>query len=173
MEEYKDIGRDVGNTHIVLSAIQRYWKEEESRGRTLIVAQQEDLKQLADNSESILEKIQGVLGKHRSLGDRGGLRDKLKWSLASFVRDIGPQRTALQENTHALAIFNATLTAENASGVADQQIKMLEAHGQLKFLVTRYIGFQTGTGEEIAPAFSQVACCKRYHRGRGQFVAEH
>jgi hypothetical protein len=158
VDEYKDIGRDVGNTHLVLSAIQRYWKAEESRGRNLIVAQQEDLKQLAGNSYGILEKIQEVLDKHRSLGYRGRVRDKLKWSLASFVRDIGPQRHSLQENTHALAIFNATLTAENASGVADQQNKVLEEHSQLlKFLVTRYFEYQTGVGNRVAPAFSQVA----------------
>ena len=158
MDEYKDIGRDVGNTHLVLGAIQRYWKAEEARGRDLIVAQQEDLKQLAENSHGILEKIQEVLDKHRSLGTRGRVRDKLKWTLSSFVTDIGPQRQALQENTHALAIFNATLTAENASGVADQQIKVLEEHSQLlKFLVTRYFEYQTGVGNRMAPAFSQVA----------------
>lgn len=67
MEEYKDIGRDVGNTHIVLSAIQRFWEAEKSRGRALIVAQEEELKQLAENSYEILGKIQEVLDKHRSL----------------------------------------------------------------------------------------------------------
>jgi hypothetical protein len=92
VEEYRDIGRDVGNTHLVLSAIERYWKAEESRGRSLIVAQEEDLKQLAGNSYEILGKIQAVLDKHRSLGDRERVRDKLKWSLTSFMKDIGPQR---------------------------------------------------------------------------------
>lgn len=157
MDEYKDIGRDVGNTHLVLSAIRRYWETEASRGRDLIVAQQEDLRQLAGNSFGILETIQEVLDKHRSLGNRGRVRDKLKWTLASFVKDIGPQRQSLQENTHALAIFNATLTAENASGVADQQIKVLEEHSQLlKFLVTRYFEYQTGVDNRLTPTFSQV-----------------
>ncbi|PMD42738.1 hypothetical protein L207DRAFT_581390 [Hyaloscypha variabilis F] len=157
VDEYRDIGRDVGNAHLVLSAIQRYWKAEESRGRELIVLQQEDLKQLAGNSREILGKIQEVLDKHRSLGDRGRVRDQLKWSLTSFTRDIGPHRQSLQNNTHALAIFNATLTAENASGTADQQMKILEEHSQLlKFLVTRYWEFQNGVGDRRAPAFSSV-----------------
>ncbi|EPE28659.1 EF-hand [Glarea lozoyensis ATCC 20868] len=158
VEEFRDIGRDVGNTRIVLSAIRRYWEEEGSRGHSLIVAQQEELKQLAENSYGILKKIDTVLQKHRGLEDRAKLKDKLKWALTGFVRDIGPQRQALQENTNALAIFNATLTAENASGVANQQLKLLEAQGQLlKFLVTQYYEFQTGTGGKVAPAFSQIA----------------
>lgn len=157
VEEYRDIGRDVGNTHLVLSANERYWKAEESRGRSLIVAQEEDLKQLAGNSYEIFGKIQAVLDKHRSLGDRERVRDKLKWSLTSFMKDIGPQRQSLQDNTHALAIFNATLTAENASSIADQQTKILQEHSQLlKFLVTRYIEFQNGPGNSVAPAFSRV-----------------
>jgi phosphoglycerate-specific signal transduction histidine kinase len=122
------------------------------------VAQQEELKQLAQNSEDLLKKISEVLERHKGLEDRAKLKDKLKWVLIGFVRDIGPQRQALQENTNALAIFNATLTAENASGMANQQLKLLEAQGQLlKFLVTQYFQFQTGTGGKVAPAFSQVA----------------
>ncbi|KAH6665558.1 hypothetical protein B0J14DRAFT_680721 [Halenospora varia] len=144
-DQYRDIGRDVGNTHLVLSAIERYWKAEEARGRKLIGAQEDDLRQLAS-------------AKHRKLGERGNLTDKLKWAISTFARDIGPLSQALQDNTQALAIFNATLTAENASEQSDGHLKLLQTQGRLlEYLATRYWEFQTGTGSKAEPAFSQVA----------------
>jgi hypothetical protein len=105
-----------------------------------------------------LKKLNQKLEKHRKLGERGNLADKLKWTISTFAKDIGPLRQALQDNTQALAIFNATLTAENASGQSDDQMKLLQTQGRLlEYLVTRYWEFQTGTGGKAEPAFSQVA----------------
>jgi hypothetical protein len=142
----------------VLSAIERYWKAEEDRGRGLIVAQEDELRELAGNSDDILKKPEQKLEKHRKLAERGNLTDKLKWTISTFAKDVGPMRQALQDNTQALAIFNAALTAENASEQSDEQMKLLRTQGRLlEYLVVRYWEFQTGTGGKAEPAFSQFA----------------
>jgi hypothetical protein len=154
--QYRDVGRDVGNTYIVLSAIERYWEEERRRGRKLIIADQVHLRHLSENCLEILSKLQMVLEKNKKLGQQPKITRRMKWW--AFASDVGPLRNALQENTSALAIFNNTLTATVAAEKADEQTKLLESQGRiLEFFVTRYVEFQKATSERMALATSQIA----------------
>jgi hypothetical protein len=154
--QYRDLSRDVGNTYIVLSAIERYWEEERRRGRELLIADQVHLRHLSENCLEILTKLETVLEKNKKLAQQPKITRRMKWW--AFAGDVEPLRTALQENTSALAIFNNTLTATVAAEKTDEQTKLLKSQGRiLEFFVTRYVEFQKVTSGRMALATSQIA----------------
>lgn len=92
--------------HIVLNAIERYWKEEEDRGQDLSAEQNEDLKRLSQGCKEVLLDLEALLDKHQNLGSGASWLARMKWA----PKDIGPIRNRLILRTTLLATFNTTIT---------------------------------------------------------------
>jgi chromosome segregation ATPase len=112
--ELQDLGRDVGNAHIVLRNIHRFWELERSRNQDLLIPQQDELKQLAEACEQTLQEVKKIQEKHNDLNTSASFikraTSKSKWALADFYGDIASAREALQRNTGNLALFHTMLT---------------------------------------------------------------
>ncbi|GAB7355142.1 hypothetical protein MBLNU459_g5714t1 [Dothideomycetes sp. NU459] len=153
---YRDIARDVGNAHIVLRAIQRFWEEQNLRGRELTQAQKDELKEVGDRCKDGLERLDKVYQRYKDFDRDKSLVDRLKFAWKDFTHDFASIRVRLQEATSALAILNAQLTASAAAQVNEEQLQLLKNQSNiLQILVVRNQEFQDGKREE--PAFSQVA----------------
>jgi hypothetical protein len=100
----------VGNAHIILRTIHRFWQAEEARNRPLLLPQQEELKEYTENCETVLKKLEAVLHKHGGLDEGGSLKLRVKYVWQDFVHDFASIRSRLQQSTGNLAVFHSMLT---------------------------------------------------------------
>ena len=107
----QDLGRDVGNAHIVLRNIYRFWRSEEQYNRNLLTLQQDELKQLAENCNEALEAVEKIRQKHGKLEKSGSLRARVKYVVQDMIHNFGSVRQRLQQYTGNLALFHTMLTS--------------------------------------------------------------
>lgn len=86
-----------------------------------MIADQNSLKEMEQICIGTLRDIEAELGKHKGLGTRGSVLDKLR----GFGNSIGPLRKSLQNNNYQMAMFNTNLVATNASSRSEEQPKLL------------------------------------------------
>lgn len=112
--ELRDLGRDVGNAHLVLRNIHRFWESEKDRNHDLLVPQQEELKQLAEACAEALHDIEKIQEKHKDLDTSASwvkrATSRSKYAMADIFGDIGAVREKLQRNTGNLALLHTMLT---------------------------------------------------------------
>lgn len=112
--ELRDLGRDVGNAHLVLRNIHRFWEAEKERNHDLLVPQQEELKQLAEGCAEALRDIEEIQKKHQDLDTSASwvkrATSRSKYAIADIFGDIGSAREKLQRNTGNLALLHTMLT---------------------------------------------------------------
>lgn len=104
----------MGNAHIVLRNIHRFWESEKNRNQNLLIPQQDELKQLAEACAEALREIEKIQEKHVNLNTSASwvkrATSRSKWAIADFFGDIGSAREALQRNTGNLALLHTMLT---------------------------------------------------------------
>lgn len=111
--EFRDLGRDVGNAHIVLRSIHSFWEKEEEHSRPLLVPQRDELKEYAEHCANTLKEIEEIRTKHTDLESSSTftrLKGKSKYIVADIINDFGSVRDKLQRHTGNLALFHTMLT---------------------------------------------------------------
>jgi hypothetical protein len=98
---FKSITSEVNSLHIVLKKISEYLSE-----HPLDTDATECLESLKNECYGVLKDIQDLLQKHRSLGTKGRIWDKMKWG----SEDVSGIRHRLTVNVTLLTAFNITLT---------------------------------------------------------------
>ncbi|KAF2114349.1 hypothetical protein BDV96DRAFT_647057 [Lophiotrema nucula] len=161
--EFRDLGRDVGNAHLVLRNIHRFWQAEEARQCPLLVPQQDELRELAGHCEEALEEIAKIQEKHGDLQTSDSfvarVKSRSKYVLRDLIHDFGSVREKLQRYTGNLALFHTMLTSQAINEATTDQKETLEylkqqAHIMYGF-VTTYQEFQDGKRAELA--YSQIS----------------
>ena len=107
----KDLGRDVGNAHIVLRNIHRFWKSEEQHNRTLLTLEQDELEQLAEDCYEALEDVEEIIQKHGKLETSSSFGARVKYVVQDMIQNFGSVRQRLQQYTANLALFHTMLTS--------------------------------------------------------------
>lgn len=104
----------MGNAHIVLCNIHRFWQLERSRNQDLPLPLQHELKDLAKACTDALEKVERIREKHKDLNTSSNIikiaTGRAKFAMADFHGDISSARQALQQNTGNLALLHTMLT---------------------------------------------------------------
>jgi len=104
----------VGNAHIVLRNIHRFWQLEKSWNEDLPLPQQDDLKELAEACADTLREVEKIQERHNDLNTSANFiklaTGRSKWAIADFYGAIGSAREALQRNTGNLALLHTMLT---------------------------------------------------------------
>ena len=106
--EFKDMGRDVGNAHIVLKNIHAFWKSEEEAKRPLLPLQEEQLKEYTEYCEAPLGELEVMLQKYEGMDK--SVKLKAKFVFQDFFKTFATIRENLQGSTGNLAIFHISLT---------------------------------------------------------------
>jgi hypothetical protein len=102
------MGKDVGNAHIIMRTIHRFWEAQEDRKKPLLVPQQDELKEYTENCKEQLDRLKLMLEKYD--GMEQSLKLKAKFVIKNFFEDFASIRERLQRSTGNLAIFHSMLT---------------------------------------------------------------
>ena len=62
--DFRDLGRDVGNAHIVLRTIGSFWELERRRARSFAVHEEEELRGRARDCQAVLLGIESIRAQH-------------------------------------------------------------------------------------------------------------
>jgi len=98
---FKSITNEVNSLHIVLKKTSEYLSD-----HSLDTDTANCLESLKNECYSVLKDIQDLLQKHRSLGTKGRIWDKMKWG----SEDVSGIRHRLTVNVTLLTAFNTTIT---------------------------------------------------------------
>jgi hypothetical protein len=105
-EEFRDLSREVISMHIVLKAIETYWKAETDRENDLSADQKDDLKRLAAGCEEVLGELEKLMDTHKNLARGASFISRMRW----VPKDINKIRNTLMLRTTLLSTFNSTIT---------------------------------------------------------------
>jgi hypothetical protein len=91
--------------HIVLEAIEHRWKDAKERGNDLSTDQKQQLKEMTGNCEEILNYLETLLEKYKSLGKRKAYLTRMRW----LPMSLGPIRYRFIIRTTLLSALNCAI----------------------------------------------------------------